>query len=306
MPLLPVIPPQPVPVYSGFDYVTVDAQRRRVYAAHSGSRALLIVDADSGKVLGQVRVGPLHGVAVDPANGHVFTGDGDARTVSEVDPVALKVLRTADVGGVVDAIAYDPGNGHIYADEDDGTRIFVVDARSFTSAGTVALPGHKPEYLAVDPATHVVYQNISDLNEFVIVDGSSLKVTKTVPTPELTANHPLQYDPVLRHVLVGGTNGALSVYDPSGKLLARGTMQEHVDQCDLDPKRHMLACAGGGEVTLLRDSAGSPPSVIARYQAPRGVHTLGVDAPTGHVWIVWASADPSAPGDFVQALVASP
>jgi len=38
MPFVPVIPPQPVPVYSGFDYVTVDAQRRRVYAAHTGSR----------------------------------------------------------------------------------------------------------------------------------------------------------------------------------------------------------------------------------------------------------------------------
>src|SRR6202020_1506396 len=67
--LIPALPPQAVPVYSGFDYVTVDPQRRRVYAAHTGSRALLIVDADSGKVLGQVRVGPLHGVAVDPADG---------------------------------------------------------------------------------------------------------------------------------------------------------------------------------------------------------------------------------------------
>ena len=63
-----VAPPQPVPIYSGFDYLTVDAQRRRVYAAHTESNALLIVDADSGNVLGQVKVGNLHGVAVDPAS----------------------------------------------------------------------------------------------------------------------------------------------------------------------------------------------------------------------------------------------
>ena len=99
MPLIPALPPQPVPILSGFDYVTVDAQRRRVYAAHTGSKALLIVDADSGKVLGQAEVGPLHGVAVDPATGHVFTGDGESRTVSEIDPVAKTVVRSVDVGG---------------------------------------------------------------------------------------------------------------------------------------------------------------------------------------------------------------
>src|SRR5581483_2269498 len=101
MPLVPVTPPQPVAVFGGFDYVTVDVVRRRVYAAHTGSRALLIVDADSGKVLGQVRVGPLHGVAVDPATGHVFTGDGDARTVSEIDPVTQKVLHSNDVAVII-------------------------------------------------------------------------------------------------------------------------------------------------------------------------------------------------------------
>src|SRR5271165_1072386 len=102
MPLVPIPPPHSVPIFSGFDYVTVAAQRRRIYAAHTGSEALLIVDADSGNVLGQVRVAPLHGVAVDPATGHVFTGDGTDNTVSEIDPVAQKVLRSADVAGPVD------------------------------------------------------------------------------------------------------------------------------------------------------------------------------------------------------------
>lgn len=114
MPLVPVMPPVPVPMYSGFDYVTVDAQRRRVYAAHAGSRALLIVDADSAKVVGQVRVGGLRGVAVDPVSGHVFTGNGADRSVSEVDPVTMKVVQSVDVQGEPDAIAYDPANGRIY------------------------------------------------------------------------------------------------------------------------------------------------------------------------------------------------
>jgi len=303
MPLVPVAPPQPVVIFGGFDYVTVDAARRRVYAAHTGGRALLIVDADSGKVIGQVRVGPLHGVAVDPETGHVFTGDGDARTVSEVDPVTQKVLKSTDVPGPVDAVAYDPSNGHIYADEDDGTRIFVLDGKTMNSIGTVDLPGHKPEYLAVDPATHDVYQNIANLNEFVVVDGSTLKVKRTVPTPELESNHPLQYDATLHHILVGGANGVIATYDPSGKLIAKTTMQPHVDQCDLDHVNHMLACAGNGEITVLHDEAGGVTSIVSRGAVPHGVHTLAVDSKTGKVWYVWGTADQ---GDFVQSARISP
>jgi DNA-binding beta-propeller fold protein YncE len=297
MQLLPTLPPQRVPIYSGFDYVAVDAQRRRVYAAHTGSQALLIVDADSGRVLGQVKVGPLHGVAVEPSTGHVFTGDGESRSVSEIDPVSKMVLRSADVDGNVDAIAYDPANGHIYADEDDGTRIFVIDATTMKAVGTVALPGHKPEYLSVDPKTHEVYQNISDLSEFVVVDGTSLKVTHTVPTPDIKGNHPLQYDPAHGHVLVGGQNGFLAAYDKAGALVGKAAIQARVDQCNLDRTLHRLACAGSGMLTVLQDNPSGAPTIIAQTAIPAEAHTVGIDPATGNIWIVWAAAD----GDFTQS-----
>jgi outer membrane protein assembly factor BamB len=306
MPLLPFAPPQPVPVFSGFDYMTTDVSRRRIYAAHSGSHALLIVDADSGAIVGQVRVGAVHGVAVDPVTGHVFTGNGESRSVSEVDPESKKVLSSAPVDGEVDAVAYDPGNHRIYADEDDGNRIFVIDARTMRSIGTVALPGHHPEYLAVDPVTHDVYQNIADLNEFVIVDSLALSVKRTVQTPELISNHALQYDASLHHILVGGTNGVLSVYDPSGRLLNKAAIQQRVDQCDLDQATHTLACAGSAEVRVLRDSAKAAPETVASGAVPRGVHTTAIDGKTGRVWVVWGNQSTGTAGDFVQAFSVSP
>jgi len=302
MPFLPVAPPQAVPIYSGFDYVTVDAQRRRVYAAHTGSGALTIVDADSGKVIGQVRVGAIHGLAVDPANGHVFTGNGVNRSVSEVDPITMKVLGSADVAGTVDAVAYDPATGHIYADEDDGTRVFVVDAKTMKSVGTVDVPGHKPEYLAVDPKSHDVYQNIANLNEFVIIDGTTLEVKKTVATPDITGNHPLQYDADLGHVLVGGQNGVIAAYDRDGKLVGKTTVQDRIDQCSLDRKTHLIACAGSGMLTILRDIGTGAPAIVAQTAVAKGAHTVGIDEKSGEAWIAWAQPD----GDFVQAFKMTP
>ncbi len=293
--LTPAAPPQAVPVFSGFDYVTVDAQRRRVYAAHSGSRALLIVDADTGSVVGQVRVGASHGVAVDPASGHVYVGTSD-NGLSEVDPVALKVLRHVDVGGEVDAIAYDPGNGRIYADEDDGTKVWVVDAKTFTLVKTITVPGHKPEYLALNPKTHEVYQNIDSDSEIAVIDPSSLSVSRTIATPEIKHNHPLQYDPGYDQIVVAG-GGVMSAYAPGGAKLGQLAVGGF-DQCDLDPTQHVIACAGGGGVTRFTLHRGGAPTLLDQVTVNPGVHTDAIDPKTHAVFAVWGDRD--GKGDFVQ------
>lgn len=299
--LIPAAPPQPVPVYSGFDYVTIDAQRRRVYAAHSGSQRLLIVDADSGKIVGQVRVGSVHGVAVDPVSGHVFTGSGD-NVVSEVDPVAMKVVNHVDVGGSVDAIAYDPSNGRIYADEDDGTRVFVVDAKTFKLVKTIAIPGHKPEYLAINPATHEVYQNIDSDSEIAVIDPNTMTVSRTIATPEIKHNHPLQYDALFDQIVVAG-GGVMSAYSPKGTKLGE-LAAGRFDQCDLDPTQHILACGGDGGITRFQLHRGGAPTQLDKVAVDPGVHTLAIDPTTHAVFAVWGDRD--GKGDFVQKFVPSP
>jgi len=291
MPIVPVTQAQPVKPGGGFDYVAVDAQRRRVYAAHGGGGGLLIADADSGTMLGIVKVGPMAGVAVDPATGHVFTGNGSARSVSEVDPQTQTILHTVAVDGPVDAIAYDPELARIYADEDDGTRIFVIDARTFKQIATVTLPGHKPEYVQVDPQTHDIYQNIADANSAVsqiaVIDPKSLAVSRSIPTPFLVSNHPLQYDAADHALFVAGENGTLAVFDRSGKPLNRVAYPGRVDQCSWDPSRRWLACAGGGITLYSYDGASAPKLLATRAIAP-GVHTTAIDPKTGTIWAVWS------------------
>jgi|SRR5579872_229385 len=302
MHLMPVTPPAQVQVFSGFDYVATDAERRRVYAAHTGSRALLIVNGDTGAMIGQVRVGPLHGVAVDPASGNVFTGDGEQRTVSEVDPVALKVIASADVDGKVDAIAYDPSLHRVYADEDDGTRIFVVDTQSMKQVATIQLPGHKPEYLAIDPATHILYQNIDDLAEMAVIDPQQLKVARTIATPDIQHDHPLLFDPGYGILIVGGKNSLAASYDRNGKLLATAPIPAGIDQCALNAATHQVACAGSGKLSVMQLSASGQFTPVADFDVAAGVHTLAFDEKTGHLWIVWSETK----GDYYQELALSP
>jgi DNA-binding beta-propeller fold protein YncE len=294
--LTPAIPPQSVPIFSGFDYVTIDAVRHRVYAAHGGSKALLVTDAENGEVMGQVRVGTVHGVAVDPATGHVFTGNGEM-SVSEVDPEAMKVLRTVDVSGPVDAIQYDPTMHRIYAAEDDGTHLFVIDSVTMKLLKTIVIPGHKPEYLAINPKSHEVYQNIATDAEIAVIDPGTLDVKRTIPTPELVGNHPLQYDPEFDQIVVACTNGMMSAYTSAGSKLGTLTVPRF-DQCDLDRTQHILACAGSGGITRLQLNKGAAPTIIDTTTVDPGVHTTAIDPSTHAVFIVWSDKDGG--GDFVQ------
>ena len=300
MPIVPFVQPQPVATTAkhGFDYVTVDAVRRRVYAAHGGNDSLLIVNADTGKVLGQVKVGPMAGVAVDPANGHVYTGNGDGKSLSEVDPVTMKEVHRVDVAGPVDAIAYDPTYHRIYGDEDDGTRVFVIDSRTFKQVATVNIPGHKPEYIVIDPKTHVVYQNIATSSEIAVIDPKTLKVTRSIPTPEIKNNHPLQFNETNRELLVGGV-GKVSAYTVDGKHLGTASLPPHVDQCSFDQTRQMLACAANSSIVLYKVPSGAAPVQQAIQKVGTRMHTVAVDEKTGRFWAVWGSPA----GDFIQGFI---
>ena len=221
----------------------------------------------------------------------MFTGGGD-NVVSEVDPVALKVINHVDVGGSVDAIAYDPSNGRIYADEDDGARVWVIDAKTFKVVKTIAIPGHKPEYLAINPKTHEVYQNIDSESEIAVIDPKTMTVSRTIPTPEIKHNHPLQYDPDYDQIVIAG-GGVMSAYAPSGKKIGE-TAVGRFDQCDLDPTQHVLACAGDGGITRYRLQRNGAPQLLDKTAVDAGVHTTAIDSKTHAVFAVWGDRDGKA------------
>lgn len=298
MAIVPALPPHQVQIISHFDYLSIDSQRRRVYAAHSGSGALLVVNADTGAVLGQVESGAVHGNAPNDATGDVYTGDGDSGTVSEVDPAKLTVVNQVDIGHPIDALAFDPGTGRIFADEDSGTQIFVVDAKSFKTLGSVPIPGHDLEFLAVDPGRPILYQNIPDSKVFVLIDTRTLKVVKIVPTPELTRPHPLQFDAEYQEVITGGKNGVMSAYTPDGKKIGQATMPTGVDQCALDASTHVLACAGSGKLWTMQIERNAAPRLISSIDTGhKAVHTVTIDPKTHWMWTVWNGPD----GDYIQA-----
>lgn len=298
MPVLPAMPPHTIPVLSGFDYVKADAKRHRIYAAHTASSALTVIDSSTGAVLGQVDVGgPAQGVAIDPATGIVFTGNGTARTVTKVDPKTMKVIASVDLAGPVDAIDYDPTLARIYADEDDGHNVFVIDAKTMKVVGDVKIPGNHPEFLDIDPATHEIYQNIANLGEIVVIDPKTLTVTKTIKTDAIKKNHPLQFDPQYGQIVTAGKNGMMAAYAPDGSLIGSLKVAPDFDQCSLDRTTHVLACAGGGTLAVFALHPKAAPTLLGSAKIDDDAHTVAIDPTTERIFIVYAGAT----GDAVRA-----
>jgi hypothetical protein len=250
-------------------------------------------------VLGQVDVGPMHGVAVEPGSGDVFTGNGTDQSLSKVDPVSMKVLASVDVPGNIDAIAYDPQRHRIYADQDGGGSVYVVDGTTMKVIGTITMPADDLESPAVDPKTGFLYQNLANGGGFAVVDPATLKVVKVVQTPQLKDNHPLVFSTAANQIIVGGVNGVLSAYTPDGKHVGDAQVQPHIDQCNTGSKGNLVVCAGRGIVTVIAVRSGASPQVVGRLDTGhREVHTVGIDERTGDIWIVW----PDNRGDWVQRL----
>jgi hypothetical protein len=299
MPIVVAAPPQRVQIFSGFDYLAVDELRHRAYAAHTRSQRLLIVNTLTGKVLAQVNVGPMHGVAVDPATGVVFTGDGTDQAVSKVDPATSQVVANVALPGNIDAIVYDPSHRRIYADQDGGGSVYVIDGTTMKLIATLTMPADDLESPAVDPKTGVLYQNLANGGGFAIVDPTSLRVVKVVSTPQIKDNHPLVFSPAANQVIVGGVNGVLSAYTPDGTHVGDTQVQPHIDQCSTGSRGNLVACAGHGIITVIAAKNGTAPQVVGRIDTGHGhVSTIGINEQTNDLWIVYSDAR----GDWVQRL----
>ncbi len=125
---------------------------------------------------------------------------------------------------------------------------------------------------------------------------------RTIRTPQLRNNHPLQFDDKYGVLIAGGKNGVLASYTTGGRLISTARLTSDVDQCSLDPIAQQVACAGGGEIDVVQVTKGGTLRSVAKRNIPQSggeAHTLAYDLKTGHIWTVWAAPK----GDAIQGFI---
>jgi DNA-binding beta-propeller fold protein YncE len=267
---------------AGFDWMTVDAGRHRLLAAHMGKGTLEVLDLKKDKLLASVETGEAQGVAVGEKV--YFVGDAKEHKLVFVDADSLKISGEVNMPGEIDAVAYEPHTKQVYVDHDDGTDVWVVSVPTKKLVKTIQISG-APEFVEYDKKTDRLYQNNKTKNRVEVIDPHTNKVVASWSTMPATGPHGLAVDSAEKRLYSAGRNGMLVSIDlVSGKVLSQVAIAPGVDQIVLDPEKKRVYCACKSFISVV-DSSTPVLKSLANVPAPAGAHTLTLDPATHAVWI---------------------
>src|SRR6202048_4179315 len=253
----------------GWDYLTTDAEARRVYI--SRGTHVMVLDADSGKSVGDIADTPgVHGIALAPELGRGFVSNGREGTVSIFDIKTLATSSKVKVGENPDAILYDSATKRVFAFNGRSQDATALDAAKGTVLGTIKLGG-KPEFAASDGKGEI-FVNIEDKSELLAIDPNKLEVKTRWPLAPCTEPIGLALAGKNRRLFVGCDNKMMAVVNAdNGKVITTLPIGEGVDATWFDDEANLaFASCGEGVLTVVREESPDKFSVAENGPTPAG------------------------------------
>jgi len=277
----------------GWDYLTVDAAARRVYVSHATK--VIVVDADSGKVVGEVgNLSGVHGIALAPDLGRGFISNGRTSMVTIFDLKTLATISEVKSSGEnPDAILYDPPSGRVFAFNGRSGNATVIDGKTGTVAGTIALGG-KPEFAATD-LQGTVFVNIEDKSEIAAINVKDMTVKGRWPLKPCEEPSGLAFDRKHRRLFAGCSNKMVAVIDAdSGKVVTTVPIGPGVDANAFDPETDLAFSSNGGDgtVTVIHEDSPDHYTVVENAATRRGARTMALDEKTHNLFLPTAQFGP--------------
>jgi len=284
----------------GWDLLSFDAKRHRLFVSRSSH--VQVIDADSGKVIGDIPgTEGVHGIALADELDVGFTSNGKSNSVTAFDLATLKVIETIKISGVnPDVILYEPKSKHIFSFNGRSTNATVIDAVARKEVTTTSLPG-KPE-LAVSNAAGNIFVNIEDKNEVVVMDGESGKVLKNLPLGNGVEPTGLAIDRKHNRLFSVCANNKMVILDSvTGKVIAEVAIGSSPDSAGFDPELGIAFSSNGdGTLTLVKEEDPDHFSVLQNVVTKKGARTMAYDPDKHRAYLVTASFGETPPATKEQ------
>jgi len=275
----------------GWDYVAIDAKARRLYL--SRSTHVMVVDADSGNVVGDIPNTPgVHGVAIVSDLGKGFTSNGRDNSVTVFELKTLKVLKQIPVGKNPDTIIYDPASKRVFTMNGASQDATAIDPQTETVTGTIALEG-RPEFAVADEAGHV-FANIEDKSEIVELDTRKLAVLNRWSLAPCEEPSGLALDRKHKRLFSVCSNKQMAVMNAeSGKVVTTLPIGSGPDAAGFDSETGIAFSSNGeGTLTVVHEDSPDKFSVVENVKTQRGARTMAFDPKTHQVYLVTAEFGP--------------
>jgi DNA-binding beta-propeller fold protein YncE len=284
-----------------YDYITVDADARRVYVTHGAEVVVLNADDYSvvGRISGLIRS---HGVALVKELGKGFVTDGDARTAADVQKVVVFDLKTLKVTGEIktgqidtDAIIYEPVSKHIFVFNGDSHNTTVIDPAKETIITNIDLEG-AVQFPAVD-GKGMVYDNGQEKNEVFAIDARTNTVKSRWPTAPEGQPVSMAIDQKNRRLFSAGRGPQMvaMIDADNGKVMQTYPISAGVDANAFEPATGMLFVATReGMIHVYHEDSPEKLSEVETVKSEFGARTIQVDPKTHKLFLCTADYNPPA------------
>jgi len=266
----------------GWDYISVDAPTHRLFVSHATK--VVVVDTRTDQVVGEIADTPgIHGVAVDPKSGHLFTSNGREDKVGMADGATFKSLGKVATGPNPDTVIFEPSRGEVYAFNGRGGSVTIITAATGEVAATVPLGG-KPEFAVADPAAGRVYVNIEDTNEIAVIDVAKHAVVARWSIAPGESASGLDFDAVHHRLFAGCENNRMIVLDSTdGHRVADIPAGAGIDGAGFDAGTGLAFTANGrdGTTTVVHEDSPDKFTVVQTLVTEPFARTIAVD-PASH------------------------
>jgi hypothetical protein len=278
-----------------FDYLTVDAEARRVYVSHGTE--VKVVDADSAAIVGAISgLKRCHGIVVIREIGKGFITDGDAAKVVVFDLATLKVTGEIKTEADADSIIYDPASKLVFSFNGEPHNVSVIDPAKGALVKTMALDGG-PEFGAAD-GKGMVYDNLEDKNALVAIDSRALTIRSRWPVAPAGAPTALAMDREHRRLFSAGRGPQMLVMmdADSGKVIQSLPISAGADANVYEPDTQLVfASTRDGMVHIFHEDSPDQLSEVETLKTEYGAKTMALDTKTHNIFLSTTDFSPAAP-----------
>jgi YVTN family beta-propeller protein len=293
----------PVGTDGGWDYLSVDSAAQRLYVSHGTE--VVVIDLAKDAVVGEITNTPgVHGLAVAPELGRGLVTCGRENQAALVDLKTLEIMTKVDTGANPDGMLYEPGQREFYTFNGRGQSATVIDARTQKVVATIPLGG-KPEFAQADAKAGLVFDNLEDKSEVVVIDTKTHSVTNRWPIAPGEEASGMAFDEKNHRLFLGCGNQRMVMLDStSGKVLASVPIGDGVDANAFDPATQLaFASCGDGTVTIAHEE-GDTLTVVQTLPTEKGARTMTIDPATHKIYLASAKFDAPAAGQRRGKMVA--
>ncbi len=283
-----------VPGAGGWDYLTVDSDKNRLFISRGTHVA--VVDIASGKTVGEIADTPgVHGIALATKLGKGFVSAGRANDVVVFDLKDLSTKAKIPTGKNPDFILYDEPSGKVITFNGGSADATLIDASAGKVTNTLKLGG-KPEGAVSDGRGHV-FVNIEDTAELVELDAKAGTVVKRLKMTGCKEPSGLAIDLKKRRTFSGCDEMMFVTDVDAGKVIAKVPIGAGVDANGFDQEKGLAFSSNGeaGTLTVAQEKNGKY-EVLQNVPTQSGARTMAFDPKSHHVFVVTAKYGPAPAG----------